>query len=115
MSCSHNYSRKEVPKICWGYIINTDKVCLVALDYAGLSTDCNDLYGSLIQHPNLKKIIIDNIPSNNIIHAYDRNELLNKPETLKKFYLYSSLIYWLACRYIHSFQNLSQKQDIDGA
>ncbi|ORE14103.1 hypothetical protein BCV71DRAFT_258214 [Rhizopus microsporus] len=45
--------------------VNTtiDKVCLVALDYTGLLTDCNDLYGFLI-----------------VIHVYEHNELLNEPE-----------------------------------
>ncbi|KAG0169905.1 hypothetical protein DFQ28_004069, partial [Apophysomyces sp. BC1034] len=67
------------------YITNTDKVCLVGLDYAGLSTNCNDLYEFLTQHPNLKKIIIDNIPTDNIIHVYECSNLLNEPETLEKF------------------------------
>ncbi|KAI8329963.1 hypothetical protein BC941DRAFT_441737 [Chlamydoabsidia padenii] len=67
------------------YITNTEKICLVALDYAGLSTNCNDLYGFLTQHPNLEKVMIDTMPTESVIHVYERNQLLNKPEMLKKF------------------------------
>ncbi|KAI9475368.1 MAG: hypothetical protein EXX96DRAFT_539968 [Benjaminiella poitrasii] len=67
------------------YITNTEKICLVALDHAGLSTNCNDLYGFLTQHPNLEKIMIDTMPTESVIHVYERNRLLNEPEMLKKF------------------------------
>ncbi|GAN02453.1 hypothetical protein MAM1_0022c01897 [Mucor ambiguus] len=66
------------------YITNTEKNCLVALDYAGLSTNCNDLYGFLTQHPNLEKVMIDTMPTESVIHVYERNRLLNEPEMLKK-------------------------------
>ncbi|ORE05629.1 hypothetical protein BCV72DRAFT_208989, partial [Rhizopus microsporus var. microsporus] len=105
------------------------------IDAISRSTDYNDLYGFLIQadglklyekkeffndylnrhHPNLKKIIIDNISSSSVIHVYDHNELLNEPETnIETAQMYPSFIYWLEYCYLHSFQNLSQKQDIDG-
>ncbi|CAO3630214.1 unnamed protein product [Mucor hiemalis] len=67
------------------YITNTEKICLVALDHAGLSTDCNDLYGFLTQHSNLEKVMIDTMPTESVIHVYERNRLLNDPEMLKKF------------------------------
>ncbi|ORE15349.1 hypothetical protein BCV71DRAFT_219612 [Rhizopus microsporus] len=78
------------------FITNTENVCLVALDYAGLSTSSNDLYGFLKQHPNLKiiiiTIIIDSIADKSNVLTYKRSRLLNEPDTLKKFECRSKLV-----------------------
>ncbi|KAI9033890.1 hypothetical protein CLU79DRAFT_692379, partial [Phycomyces nitens] len=65
-------------------ITSTDKVCLVALDYAGLSTNINDLYEFVKQHNNLEIIIIDNITAENNISVYKRDQLSSEPDASKK-------------------------------
>ncbi|KAG2226542.1 hypothetical protein INT45_014286 [Circinella minor] len=67
------------------YIANTQNICLVSLDYAGLTTNCDDLHGFLKQHPNIQKIIIDIMPTEGVIHIYERNLLLNDEKVLNKF------------------------------
>ncbi|KAI8973789.1 hypothetical protein BDF20DRAFT_823484 [Mycotypha africana] len=47
------------------FLNEKNKVCLVTLDFAGLSTDCVDLEKKYTQ---IKKIMVDLLPYTNTIH-----------------------------------------------
>ncbi|KAI9469882.1 MAG: hypothetical protein EXX96DRAFT_491410, partial [Benjaminiella poitrasii] len=57
-------------------ISTTQKVCLVTLDTAGLTTR---------NIPMQKKILVDNIPHTNEIHVIDCDEAIEWPEKLQLF------------------------------
>ncbi|KAG1052904.1 hypothetical protein G6F43_004984 [Rhizopus delemar] len=66
--------------------INTNnKVCLVALDHAGLSTNCEDLEEFIRNNLSLQKIIINPLPFNNKVIVYEREMLLNDSKLVKAF------------------------------
>ncbi|KAI7902288.1 uncharacterized protein BX663DRAFT_435776 [Cokeromyces recurvatus] len=68
------------------FISTNKKVCLVAIDHAGLTTNCEDLRDFLEKNENLAMIIIDNLPFNNKVHIYERGELLlNNSKLLQNF------------------------------
>ncbi|KAI7871788.1 hypothetical protein BDF14DRAFT_1718488 [Spinellus fusiger] len=60
-------------------------ICLVALDFAGLSTNVNDLHSFVSKHEKLKTIIIDNLPFNHKVHVFQREAILNDPLSLSPF------------------------------
>ncbi|KAI9480715.1 MAG: hypothetical protein EXX96DRAFT_481645, partial [Benjaminiella poitrasii] len=53
------------------FIATNKKVCLVAIDHAGLTTNCENLRDLLEKNENLAIIIIDNLPFNNKVHIYE--------------------------------------------
>ncbi|KAI9267295.1 hypothetical protein EDC94DRAFT_633994 [Helicostylum pulchrum] len=58
------------------------KIILVAIDYAGLTINCEDLKSFL---SSVKEIVIDQILSKNKVRMYTSGELLNNEEKLKEF------------------------------
>ncbi|KAI9356064.1 hypothetical protein BD770DRAFT_420412 [Pilaira anomala] len=67
------------------FIQENDKVCVVALDYAGLTTNMTDLKNILRNNPKLQKIIIDLYCYENQFKVFDREQLLNNVNDLKLF------------------------------
>ncbi|KAG2212649.1 hypothetical protein INT47_000626 [Mucor saturninus] len=67
------------------FMASKNKVCLVTLDYAGLSTNCLGLQEFLSKKAQIKKIIVDLFPYTNEMTVYDCNHLLEDPERLKVF------------------------------
>lgn len=67
------------------YIASKDKVCMVTLDYAGLSTNTLDLKEFLSTKTQIKKVIVDLFPYTNEMTAYDCHQLLEDPGRLKVF------------------------------
>ncbi|CAO3588869.1 unnamed protein product [Absidia cylindrospora] len=61
------------------------KVCLVTLDYAGLSTNCADVHQFLLDYPQIERITVDLLPYINEVTMYDSKQLLEDPEKLKVF------------------------------
>ncbi|KAI7896050.1 uncharacterized protein EV154DRAFT_493345 [Mucor mucedo] len=61
------------------------KIILVAIDYAGLTTNCEDLKSFLSTYSSVKEIVIDQILSKNKVRMYTSGELLNNEEKLKEF------------------------------
>ncbi|CAO3588449.1 unnamed protein product [Absidia cylindrospora] len=55
-------------------------LCLVTLDFAGLSTDVNDLHSFIRKHGKLKMIIVDNLPSDQYLMV-----VLNPESKMKGF------------------------------
>ncbi|KAI9484145.1 MAG: hypothetical protein EXX96DRAFT_455774, partial [Benjaminiella poitrasii] len=60
-------------------------ICFVALNFAGLSTDVNDLHSFVSKHEKLKMIIIDNLPFNHKVHVFQREAVLNHLSSLSSF------------------------------
>ncbi|KAI8988020.1 hypothetical protein BDF20DRAFT_853372 [Mycotypha africana] len=60
--------------------ISKKQVCIVAIDFAGLTTNCEDLKVFLKNNPNVKKLIIDKLAESNVCNVYDSQELLNDSE-----------------------------------
>ncbi|KAG2201915.1 hypothetical protein INT46_001574 [Mucor plumbeus] len=67
------------------YIYTKEKICIVAIDFAGLTMNCEDLELFLKNHRNIVKLIIDKLPYSNSIHVYNSDELLNNPNKLQGF------------------------------
>ncbi|KAI8976039.1 hypothetical protein BDB01DRAFT_728374 [Pilobolus umbonatus] len=63
------------------FINNNRKVCLVALDHAGLSTNRKYLH----DNENLKMILVDTLLFNNKVTIYEREKLLKEEQLLKAF------------------------------
>ncbi|ORE00709.1 hypothetical protein BCV72DRAFT_107437 [Rhizopus microsporus var. microsporus] len=61
------------------------KVCLVVIDFAGLSTNCRDLHNFIKEHENLEKIIVDSLLWENEVTIFERNEVISNPELLQAF------------------------------
>ncbi|KAI9481055.1 MAG: hypothetical protein EXX96DRAFT_522599 [Benjaminiella poitrasii] len=57
------------------YISSKERVCIVAIDFAGLTTNYEDLKVCLKNNPNTKKLIIDRFASCEVSHVYDTQEL----------------------------------------
>ncbi|KAG2229570.1 hypothetical protein INT48_008939, partial [Thamnidium elegans] len=55
------------------------------LDYAGLTTDPNDLKKFLETNKNIEKAVVDNLPKNNKVEIFERKEILNNPSRLEAF------------------------------
>ncbi|ORX52022.1 hypothetical protein DM01DRAFT_1337010 [Hesseltinella vesiculosa] len=67
------------------FIAEKSKICLVALDYAGLTTNTADLKQFLRNNEQIKKIIVDRLPISNEAHVYESSELIEEQEILKLF------------------------------
>ncbi|KAI8050749.1 hypothetical protein BDF21DRAFT_180554 [Thamnidium elegans] len=67
------------------YTSSMEKVCIVAIDFAGLTTNCEDLKVFLKNNPNIKKLMIDRFSSCDASHIYDTQELLNDSDKIKVF------------------------------
>ncbi|KAI9359712.1 hypothetical protein BD770DRAFT_419320 [Pilaira anomala] len=61
------------------------EVILVALDYAGLSTNVEDLKEFLSKQRNITKIIIDRLPITSEVEIYETEVLLQDQNAIKKF------------------------------
>ncbi|KAG0748382.1 hypothetical protein G6F57_003500 [Rhizopus arrhizus] len=61
------------------------KIVLVAIDYAGLTTNCEDLKSFLSTYSSIKEVVIDHILSKNKVRMYTSGELLNDEKKLKEF------------------------------
>ncbi|KAI8095653.1 hypothetical protein BDF21DRAFT_406406 [Thamnidium elegans] len=72
-------------KKCYNILTSTKKICLVVLDYAGLTTDPNDLKKFLETNKNIEKAVVDNLPKNNKVEIFERKEILNNPSRLEAF------------------------------
>ncbi|KAF1806436.1 hypothetical protein FB192DRAFT_1337872 [Mucor lusitanicus] len=62
------------------YVSQNEKICLVILGYAGLSTNCKDLEVFLRNSKNIRKIVVDHLPFDNTIRIHDCCELLQDPK-----------------------------------
>ncbi|KAI7853140.1 hypothetical protein BDC45DRAFT_511425 [Circinella umbellata] len=67
------------------YIGITSKVSLVVLDFAGLTTNVNDLKQFLLDMPNIVNIIVDQTPKKNQVTMFSRDQLLNDQEKINQF------------------------------
>ncbi|KAI8388577.1 uncharacterized protein BYT42DRAFT_528538 [Radiomyces spectabilis] len=67
------------------FIASKSKICIVALDHAGLTTNTHDLREFLRSHPQVKKIIVDKLPHTHEILVYDCKELVKDDELLQAF------------------------------
>lgn len=67
------------------HIKNKDKVCLVVPHHAGLSTNREDVEQFVSDNDNLRMIIVDTLPFNNKVKIYERQKVLDEPQTLKAF------------------------------
>ncbi|KAI9485395.1 MAG: hypothetical protein EXX96DRAFT_476384 [Benjaminiella poitrasii] len=59
------------------HISTAKKVCLVAIDFAGLTTNQEDLKIFLKNNYNVSKIIFEKLLFTNSTHVYDSHDLLN--------------------------------------
>lgn len=62
-----------------------DKICIVVIDFAGLTTNTEDLEQFLRNNSNSVKVIVDKLPHTNSIQVFDSDELLNDHNKLQKF------------------------------
>ncbi|CAO3694552.1 unnamed protein product [Rhizopus stolonifer] len=67
------------------HINNNNKVCLVVLGHAGLSTNREDLEQLVSENESLQRIVVDTMPFNNKVMIYERQKLLNEEQTMKAF------------------------------
>ncbi|ORX42678.1 hypothetical protein DM01DRAFT_1330024 [Hesseltinella vesiculosa] len=67
------------------YLATTKKVCLVVIDFAGLSTNVEDLFCFIRNNGNIEKIIVDCLPFENNVKVYERSSLLKDTEALHEF------------------------------
>ncbi|KAG2211160.1 hypothetical protein INT47_006279 [Mucor saturninus] len=58
------------------FLKNQEKVCLVVIDFAGLSTNSEDLRQFVSDNESLQKIIVDTLPFNNKVTIFDRASIL---------------------------------------
>ncbi|KAI9252731.1 hypothetical protein EDC94DRAFT_620499 [Helicostylum pulchrum] len=65
--------------------VSANKVCLVMLTFAGLTTNINDFETFLSKNANIEKIVVDSLPHSNKIAIFDRKELLNDSEKIQQF------------------------------
>ncbi|KAI8988016.1 hypothetical protein BDF20DRAFT_853347 [Mycotypha africana] len=67
------------------YFSTAKKICLIRVDFAGITTNCANLRNLLSQHESLKKIIIDRSPFGKPINIYDRDKLLDGTQDISEF------------------------------
>ncbi|CAO3628474.1 unnamed protein product [Cunninghamella echinulata] len=65
--------------------MSKNKICLIVIDFAGISTYCNDMMSLINDHENLEKLIIDQLPTKNKIKIIDREEIIKDPSILSEF------------------------------
>ncbi|ORX63123.1 hypothetical protein DM01DRAFT_1369663 [Hesseltinella vesiculosa] len=63
----------------------TTNVCLVVIDFLGLSTNADDVLDLFRLHPFLKKSVVDCIPFNNKTYTIDREDALDSPSVISQF------------------------------
>lgn len=73
------------------YIQTRDKICIVVIDFAGLTTNTEDLEQFLRNNSNSVKVIADKLPHTNSIQVFDSVELLNDHNKLQKFDVQATL------------------------
>ncbi|ORY97467.1 hypothetical protein BCR43DRAFT_489818 [Syncephalastrum racemosum] len=61
------------------YLAAATKVCLVVVDYAGLSTNTEDLYEFISKYESISKVVVDQLPSTNDAKFFERADLLDGP------------------------------------
>ncbi|ORX47698.1 hypothetical protein DM01DRAFT_1322371 [Hesseltinella vesiculosa] len=67
------------------FITRQSKVCLVALDHAGITTNKADLAEFLSNNQQIEKLVIDRLPFTNKVEEYDCSQLLDDEEKLNDF------------------------------
>ncbi|ORX53533.1 hypothetical protein DM01DRAFT_1305742 [Hesseltinella vesiculosa] len=67
------------------FIKVTENVCLVALDFAGLSTNPSDIVALIKENGNIQKIIIDLSSSGKHVKYFHRKDILEHPDVLQEF------------------------------
>ncbi|KAI8637833.1 hypothetical protein BD408DRAFT_353052, partial [Parasitella parasitica] len=67
------------------FLDNNIKICVIAIDYAGLTTNMTDLKKLSRDNSSLQKISIDQYFYDNRFKYFDSVQLLNNPEDLKLF------------------------------
>ncbi|KAG1469160.1 hypothetical protein G6F56_003420 [Rhizopus delemar] len=60
-------------------------ICLIVIDFAGLSRDSEDIRSFVRSHPKLKKISVDRLPINNMVTTYNREDILLDHKFMKDF------------------------------
>ncbi|KAL0089121.1 hypothetical protein F4703DRAFT_1791418 [Phycomyces blakesleeanus] len=60
-------------------------ICLVAIDFKGLSTNTDDLQNLFNTHKNLAAVIIDTLHLDHTFHEFKREAVLNDPTILSPF------------------------------
>ncbi|KAI8063942.1 hypothetical protein BDF21DRAFT_388890 [Thamnidium elegans] len=67
--------------------IKTSKqaICLIVIDFAGLSSDCEDIKSFVRSHRKLKTIVIDSLPVNNTVKMFTRQDILHDNQFTKYF------------------------------
>ncbi|KAI8067027.1 uncharacterized protein B0P05DRAFT_208143 [Gilbertella persicaria] len=60
-------------------------ICLVAIDFAGLSTNVGDLQNFFNTHKKLKTVLIDKLIYDNEFHEFKREAVLSDPTILSSF------------------------------
>ncbi|KAI9278199.1 hypothetical protein BDA99DRAFT_473273 [Phascolomyces articulosus] len=69
-----------------GHIASSNKkICLVVIDYAGFSTNQQNIYDFVHNHKALEKIIIDQIPYYNQTTCFTRSQILDDISVLSVF------------------------------
>ncbi|ORY97457.1 hypothetical protein BCR43DRAFT_489804 [Syncephalastrum racemosum] len=61
------------------YLASAKKVCLVVVDYAGLTTKVEDLHDFISQYECIRKVVVDQSPCINKVKVFARDDLLNGP------------------------------------
>ncbi|KAI8983046.1 hypothetical protein BDB01DRAFT_723226 [Pilobolus umbonatus] len=61
------------------------EVILVVLDYAGLTTNVEDLKEFLSEQKNITKIIVDRLPVTTEVEIFETELLLQDPKAIEKF------------------------------
>ncbi|ORE13316.1 hypothetical protein BCV71DRAFT_189457, partial [Rhizopus microsporus] len=60
-------------------------ICLIVIDFAGLSRDSEDIRSFFRSHPRLKKISVDLLPISNTFKTYSREDILFDNKFMKDF------------------------------
>lgn len=67
------------------FITNNEKICLVTLDYAGLTTNSSDLEQILRHHENIEQIVVDLYYYENRFDTMNREDLLHDEQLIQTF------------------------------
>ncbi|ORX52442.1 hypothetical protein DM01DRAFT_1336810 [Hesseltinella vesiculosa] len=67
------------------FLSSETKVCLVCIDFAGLSTDPNDLYSFVSNHQSLLRLVVDQLPYLNETKIFERDQILSDASILSSF------------------------------
>ncbi|KAI9020694.1 hypothetical protein CLU79DRAFT_755070 [Phycomyces nitens] len=64
--------------------VDTD-VCLIVINFAGLSRDCEDIRSFFRSHPRLRKILIDLLSVNNTVKSFTKEDILGNHKFMEYF------------------------------